>query len=137
MAISRQSRNSTHKWKQSLLHILLLESILGACARNVWSDQAERFRIERQAVFFDKKTEVVERNARDLNQEQLEALTQLRWLDKGLCSEDVSFFYTLTIYDRSGKENIFHAPDWNCGLDEGKRYIKEEPLYKLFRALTQ
>ncbi|HYX38053.1 MAG TPA: hypothetical protein VE954_33545 [Oligoflexus sp.] len=74
---------------------------------------------------------------RDLNPQQLEAMKQLRWTDKASCSEDVSFFYTLTIYDRAGNEEIFHAPDWNCGRDKGKRYIKEEPVYKFFRALAK
>jgi hypothetical protein len=137
MATFRLSGNSTHKSAHKLLPVMLLGSALisVSCARHVWSDQSERFKLERRALFFDKKVDTIERSARDLNPQQLQALKSLNWTDKAPCTEDVMFFYTLTIYDRNGNENTFHAPDWNCGPTEQKRYIKEEPIYRFFQTL--
>lgn len=107
------------------------------CARNVWSDGSARFKVERRATFFDQKVETFERSTGELNPWQLKALKRLRWTDRGQCWEDVAFFYTMKVYDRAGNEEVFHAPNWNCGPDEKKRYIDEEAMYLFFRTLKQ
>lgn len=141
MATFKLSKRFTPEFFRSLLSRAALVSAATqlSCVHRVFSDQAESFKLERQSSFApgDKKVVTIERRVRDLSPNQLEELKKLRWTYKGRCSEDVSYFYTLSIYDRDGSAIVFHAPDWNCGPSEGKRYIEEAPINEFFRSVSQ